>query len=776
MNPVAFHSRLAAADASAARRLIASFAALGRLLLIAAAIGLAPAAYARTGDDDAQSLRPADVGTGRLLFRGERGESFVAAPLVKTAVDIQVSGIVARARVIQNFRNDGANWVEGIYVFPLPEGAAVDRLKLRVSERVIEGEIQERQQAQRTYQQAKSQGQRAGLIEQERPNIFTTSLANIGPGETIAVEIEYQETLRYDRGAFALRFPLVVAPRYIPGDALVAAARGWAPPTNDVPDAHRITPPVRTPLEGKGNPVTLTVDLDAGMALAAVESVSHAITVTPGERGRVRVALSDAEVPAERDFVLSWKPASGAAPAAGLFIEQRDRARHLLVLLVPPEPGAVETTAIPREAIFIIDTSGSMAGTSIEQAKAALKLALDRLTARDRFNIIEFNSRASVLFGSPQPATGEALRAARSWVEALRAQGGTEMLPALDLALDGASDPARLRQVVFLTDGAVGNENALFRRIDAKRGDSRLFTIGIGSAPNGWFMREAARVGRGTFTNISRIDDVQARMSALFAKLERPILTDLEVTWPAGVTPESFPDPLPDLYAGEPVVVTARVADGALLAGQVVTIAGRRDGTSQRTTTWSGTMALDGGAERPGVAALWARRKIDGLLERAQRGESPAEARQSVIELALGYRLVSKYTSLVAVDKTPARPADTTLHSTQVPTNLPDGWQYDKVFGAASSGSAPSQQYGGDAGTLDALHSVAANIPAAPSPIRLATQATAEVRERSDPAAKVGLPQTATDAWVYLLIGLALLLLALILLTPAMWRRSIGAS
>jgi Ca-activated chloride channel family protein len=728
----------AARSAACPNHLQILFAAL-LLALLAAVMQLAQAAP--SGEPPA-TYRPRDSGSGHLFLRPDSMSAYIPAPLVHTNVKIAVSGLVGRAVVTQRFHNPSDLWVEGIYVFPLPEGSAVDRLRLSIGERRIEGRILERQQATRAYQQARDNGQRAGLVEQERPNIFTTSVANIGPNETVVVEIEFQESLRYDHGKFALRLPLVVGPRYIPGEPLIASARGWAPPTTQVADADRITPPVLHPALGAINPVTLAVSLDAGMKIAAVTSATHDIVVTPADGTSVHVTLAVSSIPADRDFELVWVPEVGVAPRAGLFAEERDGQRHLLLMVMPP----ATTTALrmlPRETIFIIDTSGSMEGQSITQAKAALTLALDQLKPTDRFNVIQFNSTASALFGAAQPAQPEALRKAHVFVDHLRATGGTEMLPALSLALDGRSDSQRLRQIVFLTDGLVGNEPQLFRYIVDKLGDSRLFTIGIGSAPNQWFMARSARAGRGTYTNISRIDQVGDRMAALFNKLERPVLTDLAVDWPDGVTVESYPDPLPDLYVGEPIVLSARIASGALPTDAAVTIRGRVG-----DQPWRATLALDRAADNAGVAALWARRKIERLSETVQEGANANEARTQSLEVALNYGLVSRHTSLVAVEQAVARPADRGLNSARLPLNLPNGMSHEAVFGGPN---APAGQRHG------ALPTQLAATPASVA--------------QTDVTAPVPLPQTATAAELHRLVGVVLMLLALALLGAARWRR-----
>lgn len=627
------------------------------------------------------------AGGGTLTFRSADGE--INAPMLSTEVDIRVAGPLARARVSQTFRNDGENWQEGIYVFPLPENAAVDRLLIRVGDRVIEGEIQPREQAAQTYAAAREAGQRTALVEQERPNIFTTSVANIGPGESIRVDIEYQQTLTYarkgDHGRYSLRFPMVVAPRYIPGEPLplklARPQRGWARDSDEVEDATRITPPVRKPDEGPVNPVAIRVEVEAGVAIGSLDNKFHSVNVESQGSSRRVVTLASGPVPADRDFELEWTLAPGNAPSATLFVEHGTIADHALVMVVPPSFSA-DHAPLPREVIFIIDTSGSMHGTSIEQAREALALAITRLSATDRFNIVAFASSARRLFDSPRSANDDATRRALAWVRGLEADGGTEMAGALALALDGSTHAERVRQIVFLTDGAVGNEAALFAQIAKGLGDSRLFTVGIGSAPNSHFMRKAAQSGRGTFTYIGAVDEVGERMGELFAKLASPVLKSVEVRWETPQPADVGAHSLPDLYLGEPVVLTAALAEAR---GSVVVSA--RAGA----IGWESRIELTKANGAAGIGALWARQRIDTLLDRLDDGANEEQIRNDVTALALEHHLVSRYTSLVAVDRTPARPADAPLDASAIPTNLPAGWDHAAVFGELPRGSSPAR-------------------------------------------------------------------------------------
>ena len=690
--------------------------------------------------------RLSEIGRPSLLFRAHESGQFAFAPVVTTEVRITVGGLLARARVSQTFRNPGDDWVEGVYVFPLPENAAVDHLRLRVGERVIEGRIKERETALRIYQTAKRQGKKAGLLEGERPNIFTTSIANIGPKEEITIDIEYQQTLRYDQGAFRLRFPMVVGRRYTPGNVRVAkfGDGGWSVGADRVPDAEKIRAPVLPPAFGRINPVKLSIELEPGFALSELKSSYHPVAVSEDGSGGYEISLKDGEVPADRDFELVWKPETGAQPQAGLFTETTNDGRYILVMIMPPtaKPADGKAKGLPREVIFVIDVSGSMAGTSIKQAKAALALAIDRLTADDRFNIVGFNDTAFTLFPSARPADRMTRETAKRFVHWLAAEGGTQMAPAVRLALKGRSPAGHIRQMVFLTDGAIGNERELFGILNDRLGDARLFTIGIGSAPNSYFMRKAAEVGRGTFTHIGDVNEVGVRMAALFEKLERPVLTDLAVAWPDGMKAEMWPARLPDLYAGEPVIFTARAPD----ANGAITVTGLIG-----AARWQGTLSLRGGKATPGVSKLWARDKISGLMDTLHEGGDANDVRRQVVALGLGHHLVTKYTSLVAVDVTPSRPQAEPLKRRKVPHNLPEGWEYDKVFGGVPDNATRLDR---KAGLM--------NAPAAITPAPVIIGA----------ARGLALPKGATAAPLHLVLGAALLVLGLITLVLVRRRLS----
>ncbi len=733
--------------------------AVNLMLLIVCAIAAifvaGPRARAAGATLPAQ-VTPGEARAGTLLLR--QGDRYVEAPRLGTDIDLTVSGPTARARVTQMFNNPTAGWVEAVYVYPLPEGGAVDTLKMIVGDRIIVGDIKERNAAKAVYEQAKASGQKATLMEQERPNIFTNSVANIAPGETVLVQIEYQEPVRQSASEFSLRIPLVVAPRYNPKPVvqtvdLQAGAGGWGQINDPVPDRDRIEPPVLDPrIDPAVNPVAITVRLQAGFALGEVKSHHHAIKIEqPTDDTRV-IRLDEKVVPADRDFELTWTPAATSAPSVGLFRERVGDADYLLAFVTPPALVDALEQPRPREIVFVIDNSGSMGGTSIVQAKASLIYALDRLKPGDRFNLIRFDHTMDVLFTDTVPADAAHVGQAKAFVSALQAQGGTEMVPAMKAALtdrrDG--DSGYLRQVVFLTDGEIGNEQQLFDTIAAMRGRSRVYMVGIGSAPNSFLMTRAAEIGRGTFTHIGSVQQVEERMRGLFDKLENPVVTNLTASY-AGEA-DMTPGILPDLYRGEPVVLAARVGS---LAG-TLEIKGRIG-----DRPWIVALPLANAAEGQGLSKLWARRKIaDAEVARTLRQATPDETDRRVLKLALDHHLVSRLTSLVAVDTTPSRPDGARLSRAELPLNLPAGWDFDKVFGERPLLPAPRNDDRAQA-----------------SPMRLAANAAAPRPVVVPIVAQKGvtLPKTATDAELRMMLGLALLALSLLLLLVGRKRPRLAA-
>lgn len=634
-----------------------------------------------------------EVTAGTLLMKSEQAASLHSLPLQQTDVKMTITGPLARSVLTQTFSNPTEQWQEAVYAFPLPENAAVDHMDLLVGERIIQGQIKEKQEAEKVYSEAKQQGKKTALVQQHRPNLFTTSVANIPPKGEIRVRLEYQQQLTWRDQQFSVRFPMAITPRYMPAEQLPATQRieiqqqvsdGWSILPGEIPNVVPLDTEQQEPGAQQVGNTTIAVTLNAGFPLSEVSSRYHEITHDDGSDGSVKINLKAGSVSPDKDFELVWKPDVKHQPSAAFFTEQVHGQDYGLLMVMPPEvKNPLAETA--RETIFIIDTSGSMGGASIRQAREALDMAIERLKPHDSFNVIEFNSRSSVLFSRPQPANTNNKQTALSFVHALQSGGGTEMLPALKRALTmTVNNKKALQQVIFITDGAVGNETQLLELVQTELGDRRLFTVGIGSAPNSYFMKEAAHFGRGTYSFISSPMEIREKMQALFNRIESPVLTNLKLTTDADV--ELLPEKLPDLYTGEPVSVA--INSKGKLPGKAI-LSGRLGNTE-----WQQELVLDKGAKQSGVAVHWGREKIRHWMRAAIRGVPREQVRKEVLRLALKHHLVSQYTSLVAVDVTPSRPMEDQLNKKAIDGVMPAGFSANgQQMVMLASGATSSQLY-----------------------------------------------------------------------------------
>ncbi|HEX4965453.1 MAG TPA: marine proteobacterial sortase target protein [Thermoanaerobaculia bacterium] len=583
-----------------------------------------------------------------LFFNGKDDSApAVPAPVLGATVEVKVTGIIARTKLTQIFKNVSNDWVEGIYIFPLPPDAAVDTLRMKVGNRTILGVIQTREKARQTYEAAKQQGAKASLLEQQRPDVFTTAVAHVGPGETVEVAIELQQVVRWELGRFRFRFPMVVAPH--PEEAAATGRRRlWLPPM-----LRRGSAPI--------NPFAFHADLNPGFPLAGIESPSHNVTVAKGKQFHYAVDLAQGIAPADSDLVLEWTPAVGREPRAVYYSEEVDGERYSLLMVMPPDAPGVAASRLPRETVFIIDTSGSMSGTSIEQARQALLFGLSKLRPTDWFNVVRFSSTATSVFPESVPATPAALETARRFVGGLDADGGTTMLPALQIAFRKPAPAGLVPQVIFATDGQIDDEAQVVAFLRTSNGSRRLFPVAIGSAPNAALLSRLAALGRGSFTAIDSVGKVASAMGALFSQLESPMLQGIDVQW-SDPAAEAWPARVPDLYLGDPLVVTAKSAADA----GSVTVSGQRGGDA-----WQDSFPAAAEVKGAGIDKLWARKKIEALTASLQDGASPAEVQRAIAELGLRHHLVTDYTSLVAVDGQATAPSGLQPIRKVVPVNPP---------------------------------------------------------------------------------------------------------
>ena len=616
------------------------------------------------------------VQEGSLFFdhvQADMAKSYVPSPVINTSVDMQVSGVVERTRVTQTFVNPSSEWVDATYVFPVPVGAAVDELLMTIGSRHIEGQIQIKEQAIKTFNQAKQAGKKASLVLQKRPNLFTNQIANIGPNERIEISITYQNTAQYADGEYSVRFPMTLSQRYAVTADRVSDTEGETAgvEANDTSDM-------------KQHKVDFVLRLDTQSNATQIHSTTHAIESQAIEPGVYEVMLSRDTI-ANQDLVIKWRSAQDNEPMVAHYQQQVGDAVYGLVHIVPPQ---TLPELQPKHTIFVLDSSGSMHGTALTQAVQAIRVGLTQLNEVDSFNIVDFDSDARALWKEAKLADWEHLQEAQTFLANVDSDGGTNISDALQLSLTTLKGPDdQLTQVIFITDGSIDNEAALIEQIAGSIGQRRLFTVGIGAAPNAFFMEYAAMIGKGTFTYIDNVDNVQSTMTRLFAKLNHPALTNLQLTLgnesrlEALKSIEVYPKVLPDIYHGEPIVLSYRYTgyldtmssdlEELHLTGQL-RVAG--EATSIQlplTVNLIGSdpnsfnlFGSDPNYQAKGLNKLWARAKIKQIttwpfINTEYLSEDLASIMQNQItETALAAKIVSKYTALVAVDVTPTKPID----------------------------------------------------------------------------------------------------------------------
>jgi len=601
----------------------------------------------------------------------------VALPLKKTDVRLNMSGGLIEGEVTQVFTNNTNTTLEAIYVFPLPAEASVTGMELRVGERIIRSVVKEREEARKEYESARTEGKKAALLDQERPNIFTTSVANFNPGETVQIRFTYLQAAEYQRGKYGVTFPMVVGPRYIPFNQPAA-------------DAARVTPPLLHPSVDAGHRLNLTATI-AGLPVKAISSSTHAIVATPRNGGSTyEVTLREGEALPNSEFHLDIALDGGAEPEVSVVTTNGHESKFALVTLFPPlgVPDEKRPPRVPRDVLFLIDTSGSMNGESIGQAQAGLSKCIETLQPEDAFTIVRFASEHSAFAPALRPATPETVEAAQSYVRSLQADGGTEMQPALDYTLSIPSERANvLRLVVFLTDGDVGNEDSLMRLLHAKLGSARVFTFGIGSAPNEYLMRRLAELGRGQSRFIRSHEDIGAVMSDFFRTLDQPALTNVKLEWEdktgkATADLAVYPQLCPDVFVDRPVQVVAKLP--AEFSGTLV-VKGNVSGGSVAFKFPLGAAAQ---TEHAGIPTLFGRALVNELMYQRLRTSDATELamlREKVVRTALDYQLVTEFTSRVAIEERVTREPDGKLTRAAVPTMLPRGWNPSSFFATATN-------------------------------------------------------------------------------------------
>lgn len=581
---------------------------------------------------------------GTLEVFDKNGQPAGECPLKHTAVKAQVSGFLSRVTVTQDFENKFNEKIEAVYTFPLPDAAAVDDLTMIIGERVIKGKIMRREEAKAAYAAAKQVGKIASLLDQERPNIFTQQVANIMPGQSIRIVISYVETLKYENGSYEWSFPMVVGPRYIP---TTIAPEDSANPPDQQDDASRISPPSAAAGVRAGHDISLEIDLDAGVPIVAVNSETHATEVQQLNEKRAVVRLKDHATIPNKDFLLTYRVAGDTINDAVL-THRSERGGFFTLILQPPQRVTAEDV-MPKELVFVLDTSGSMDGFPLEKAKETMRLALNNLYPHDTFNLITFAGDTHILFSEPVPATQENLRKAQKFLASRKSDGGTEMMDAVIAALKPSDSQGHVRIACFMTDGEVGNDEEILAQVQ-KYKNARVFAMGFGASPNRYLLNKMAEYGRGEVDYVTGAGDPSAIAQRFNGRIRNPLLTDISIDWSNLPVTDVYPKRIPDLFGVKPVILSGRYSHGA--KGNI-RLSGKLAGQD---------FVRDIPVELPEkendhdvLSTLWGRRRIDELMQEEFETYSDLPARKKkqdeIAEVGLNFKLMSRYTSFIAIDE-----------------------------------------------------------------------------------------------------------------------------
>jgi Ca-activated chloride channel family protein len=627
----------------------------------------------------AASVFGQEITEGSLFAVDKNGATLGACPLKKTTVKTEISGFLARVRVVQQFENSYTEPIEAVYTFPLSQNGAVDEMTMTIGDRIIHGKVMKRAQARAVYNAAKTEGKAASLLDQERPNIFTQSVANIMPGESVTIEISYVETLKYEDGTYEFVFPMTVAPRYTPANA-------------DPQDTANISPPLAASRDG--HTIAIDVDLNAGVPIEAVRSDSHRIQTLNVSANSARISLADEDVIPNKDFVLRYD-VTGKRMEDAVLVTRGPKGGFFSLILTPPEKMSAADTR-PKEIVFVLDTSGSMEGFPIEKAKESMKAALDGLYPNDTFNLITFAGDTHILFDKPVPATRANLDKAQAFLESRSGDGGTEMMDAVRAALEPSDVQENIRIVCFMTDGEVGDDMEIIAEVK-KHPKARVFSFGIGDSVNRFLLDSIAREGRGDAEYVLLEQDGTAAAKRFHQRIRDPYLTDISIDWNGLPVSAVYPGRIPDLFGAKPVIVYGKYSAAA---SGTIKLKGNIGGQPFEREV---RLDLPASENANGVlSTLWARTRIDDLMSQSwdlstEESKPKPLIRAQIEKLGTDYGLLTQYTSFVAVEE---RIVNQTQNgrTVRVPVYAPAGTVFENEDGSVGIGNGVGSGTGSGSG------------------------------------------------------------------------------
>jgi Ca-activated chloride channel homolog len=618
---------------------------------------------APAGGGELRLIAPKPATKGAPTHAGQA----IGFPLQHTEVTLDVHGVMASVVVEQTFSNPYQEALDAVYVFPMGPDAAVHGYSFTVGERLIEGQIAERDDAREIFEEARASGHTAGLLHQEKPNVFTQELANLPPGEEVVVRLEYVELVDFYDAEYEVVFPMVVGPRFLPANTsearpVVGVPAGQVGPKGAT-KVSILPPGVRS-----GHDINVELSIDVGVPLTGFSSTSHALVDGGREGTRQRLSLDPGDRLPNKDLVVRWS-ASGEKTAVGVLAHRADKDGFVSVV-IQPKAAYTSNDVASREVVLLIDASGSMSGGPMDRAKDVARGILSTLRPNDEVQVLAFSDSVVPFRDGPVPADSSTISSAIGFVDGLSAGGSTQMLAGVHEAIAG-TDAERVRVVYLLSDGEVGNDDEILGALERGKG-LRVYPVGIGSAPNRYLFERTAERSRGFATYVTLNESADDAVRALVERSTRPYLTDLEIDWGGLRVTDVVPESLPDVQAGQPLVISGRYPKAGV---GVATLRARLNGKIVEVPV---ELELPEERDQDGVAYLWARRRIHEIKSE-HLGQPDDAAQRDITDLGMQFGLVTDYTSFVAVDR--ERVIDRTGHrQVDQAVELPEGMDWKGLF------------------------------------------------------------------------------------------------
>lgn len=592
-------------------------------------------------------------------------------PLKETKVTTNINGTIAETFVIQTYTNEGTSPLNARYVFPASTKVTVHGMKMTIGNQVITAQIKEREEAREEYEEAKSEGKSASLLEQQRPNVFTMDVANVMPGDNIAIELHYTEMITPSEGVYQFVFPTVTGPRYVnPNQETTQDSDQWTA-TPYLEDGRTA--------EGKYD---IVVNLSTGVPITDMKCKSHSLNVDFSSETSAQLTLADPEHYAgDRDFILNYK-LTGEELSSGLMLYTGEEENFFMLTVQPPERFVSEDIP-PREYIFVLDVSGSMYGYPLDTAKGLIKDLVSNLRKTDSFNLILFSSDIYQMSPQSLPATRKNIRAAMRLIDEQEGGGGTLLSTALESALATPANENMARNIITITDGYISDEKNVFQIIHQNLNTTSFFSFGIGDAVNRYLIDGIAKAGQGESFVVTDSADAAETASRFRTYIEAPILTNINVSYDGFDVYDVEPAAASTLFAQKPVVLFGKwrgEPEGSIrLTGRTGKEAYQQD------ISVTGIQPLEA---NQAIRYLWARSRVERLTDYGCNTRTEDAVKQEITTLGLNYSMITPYTSFIAVTDV-IRNTDGTGTDVDQPLPLPSNVSNFAV-GGYTVGSEPA--------------------------------------------------------------------------------------